>query len=191
MTGLVLDYVFFSKYCHVCAIHEAELGADAKAYDFVVSMDAYNDDVVEREECVNHVHKRIGIALLNLTKQQKLRWPSHEGQHKALYFQRMYRRAIVNNAINVESICSAIWAALFHCLLPDEEQHHTRCPPSEGSWCFFLRAEAVGEGPGPDKDNVHHPLENSVAEALIQVYKCIVGPKPAQAPSEREDREEQ
>ena len=32
------------------------------------------------------------------------------------------------------------------------------------------------EEPGPDKDNVHHPLENSVAEALIRVYKRMSDP---------------
>ena len=54
---------------------------DSKAYDLLVSMDVYKGTAVKREQCVYHAHKRMGTALLNLTKQQKLRhWPSHEEQ---------------------------------------------------------------------------------------------------------------
>ena len=120
----------------------------------------------------------MGTALLNLTKQQKLggRGAGCLTKDKVLYFQRMYRRAIVNNTGDVDSMRSAIWAALFHCMSTDEP-HHTRCPPGEGSWCFFRQAEAVGEEPGPHKDNVHHPLEYSVAEAMIPMYNHV-GPQP-------------
>ena len=231
-TGLVLDYVVLSKYCHACVIHEAQLGAgtedfdewfrghqaqcaknyegssnameveaacrlwsrslekhglrytgflgdgDSKAYDSVVSLDVYHGIPVEREECVNHAHKRMGTALLNLTKQQKLggRGIGRLTKDKAMYFQRMYRRAIVRNVDDVDGMRSAIWAALFHCMSSDEAPHHTRCPPGEDTWCFFQRAEALGEEPAPHKDNIHHALDYSVAEAMVPVYQRMSDP---------------
>ena len=44
---------------------------DSKAYNAVIKLEVYGGPVV-KEECVNHVHKRMGTALRNLTKQKKL-----------------------------------------------------------------------------------------------------------------------
>ena len=44
---------------------------DSKAYTAVVKLDVYDVPIV-KEECVNHVHKRMGTALRNLTKQKRL-----------------------------------------------------------------------------------------------------------------------
>ena len=41
---------------------------DSKAYNAVVKLDV----PIVNEECVNHVHKRMGTALRNLTKQKRL-----------------------------------------------------------------------------------------------------------------------
>ena len=42
---------------------------DSKAYQAVVDLEPYGPDVtIEREECVNHTHKRMGTALLKLEK---------------------------------------------------------------------------------------------------------------------------
>ena len=45
-TGLVLDYVVLSKYCHACAIHEAELGAESAEFE-----DWYRS---HREQCAKN-----------------------------------------------------------------------------------------------------------------------------------------
>ena len=46
---------------------------DSKAYQAVVQLEPYGPDVeIVREECVNHAHKRMGTALLKLSREKKL-----------------------------------------------------------------------------------------------------------------------
>ena len=46
---------------------------DSKAYQAVVEVEPYGPDVeIIREECVNHAHKRMGTALLKLSREKKL-----------------------------------------------------------------------------------------------------------------------
>ena len=46
---------------------------DSKAHKAVVVMEPYGPDVeIVKEECLNHVHKRMGTALLKLSKEKKL-----------------------------------------------------------------------------------------------------------------------
>ena len=44
---------------------------DSEAYKDVLELNPYNVDI-EREECNNHAHKRIGTALRNISKSSKL-----------------------------------------------------------------------------------------------------------------------
>ena len=44
---------------------------DSKAYKAVLELNPYNVDI-EREECTNHAHKRMGTALRNISKSSKL-----------------------------------------------------------------------------------------------------------------------
>ena len=39
---------------------------DSKAYNAVLQLNPYNVDI-EREECTNHAHKRMGIVLRNIS----------------------------------------------------------------------------------------------------------------------------
>ena len=146
---------------------------DSKAFDAVVALAPYGETGIERQECVNHAHKRMGTALLNLTKQEKLggRGYGRLTKDKAMYYQRMYRRAIVNNVGDCDGMRSAVWATLFHCLSTDDDPHHTRCPTGEDSWCFYQKAIATDEEPGPHTEHIHHPLDYPVAEAMVPVYK--------------------
>ena len=46
---------------------------DSKAHRAVVVMEPYGRDVeIVKEECLNHAHKRMGTALLKLSKEKKL-----------------------------------------------------------------------------------------------------------------------
>ena len=51
-----------------------------------------------------------------------------------------------------------------------------RCPSGESSWCFFRKAEAAGEEPGPHEQNVHHDISYEVAQAMVQVYQRMSDP---------------
>ena len=90
----------------------------------------YGNMEIERHECMTHMYDRMDTALFNLTKLEKLcgRGYSRLTKDKSMFCQRMYCWAIIKNVADCEGMCSAVWATLFHCLLTDDDPHHTRCP---------------------------------------------------------------
>ncbi len=228
VTGLVIDYVVLSTYCHSCslkrhefrdqpdafnawyAVHKEDcsinytgssnameveaakrlwgrslaLGlmytglvgdGDSKAYQAVVHLEPYGPGTeILKEECINHAHKRMGTALLKLTKGQKLggRGQGRLTKDKAIRLQHYYRFAITADATpNIESMRTRIWATLFHCASTDDEPQHDRCPDGIDSWCFYKRAVAADEEPPCHADNVKHALAADVCKAMVPVYQ--------------------
>ena len=55
----------------------------------------------------------------------------------------------------------------------DEEPLHSKCPPGSDSWCFYQKAMAKGETPGPHKDNIKTPLRKQVAETMEPTYNRL------------------
>ena len=45
---------------------------DSEAYNAVCDFNPYCGVEIKKEECLNHAHKRIGTALINLSKEKKL-----------------------------------------------------------------------------------------------------------------------
>ncbi len=99
--------------------------------------------------------KGLGIALLNLTKEFRLggRGRGRLTKEKALKLQYYYRFAITNNVGNIDGTRNAIWANLLHCMSTDDAPHHSRCPNSPSSWCFYNRALANDQEPPAHEDN--------------------------------------
>ena len=151
---------------------------DSKAYDALLELGPYPGVDIEREECVNHAHKRLGTALINLAKTAKLGGRGHGRltQTKAIQLQNYYRAAIVNNVGDADAMRSAVWATLLHCMSTDADPHHTCCPSGEESWCFYQRALASGEEPESHEERVKHPLAYEVAEAMLPVYERMSNP---------------
>ena len=104
------------------------------------------DNPVEKEDCINHTHKRMGMALLKLIKAEKLgdRGTGRLTQAKALTFQSYYRQAITSNLGDIDAMRKAIWASLFHCMSTDSDPHHDRCPPGADS--------------GPHQTHISNPI---------------------------------
>ena len=159
------------KYTHMLS------DGDSKAYNAVVSMDPY-DSPIEREECINHAHKRMGTSLIKLSQKGKLggRGFGKLTQAKALKFQMYYRGAIINNVGNPDGMRTAIWATLQHCMSTDEEPLHNNCPVGSDSWCFYQKAVAADVDPPPHKASIKFPISKSVAEAMIPVYTRMSDP---------------
>ena len=83
---------------------------DCKAYAAVVKLKPYDDNGIEREECVNHAHKRMGVALRRLTKAEKLGGRGHGRlmETKTNNFQRYYNIAISKNLGNPDAMKDAV-----------------------------------------------------------------------------------
>ncbi|GFU88191.1 uncharacterized protein TNCV_845841 [Trichonephila clavipes] len=88
LTNLVVDFEVLSKYCHECSMVAKDLGegspefliwksgairyttilcdCDTKTHQHLNEKQVYGDDVaIEKEDCVNHVAKRLGTAFRN------------------------------------------------------------------------------------------------------------------------------
>ncbi len=143
---------------------------DSTAFKAVVEAKPYGEVSVEKLECINHAHKRMGTALRKLTKEKRLggRGKGRLTAAKCNNLQNYYRGAILDNLGNLESMRAAIWAGLFHSMSTDENPHHTRC----GSWCWYRKALDAGEVP-PSHDE--HPgstyVTAEVAEQMVPVYR--------------------
>ena len=150
---------------------------DSKAYNAVVKLDVYDVPIV-KEECVNHVHKRMGTALRNLTKQKRLggRGLGRLTQDKTMKLQHYYRYAVLNNVGNADGMRRAIWATLFHCMSTDEEPQHEKCPDGADSWCFYKKAIAMDKVPNSHKQHVRVPLDVSVAKEMVPIYDRLSDP---------------
>ena len=150
---------------------------DSKAFDAVVADCPYGEDAkLSKEDCVNHVSKRMGAALRNLSSTLKAQKQSISGkgkltQEKITKIQNYYGRAIKDNAGNIEMMKKRIFAILFHLSSTDETPKHMHCPPGEKSWCFWQRAIAQEKAPGPHKD--HDIIPADVGKKLVPIFKRL------------------
>ena len=98
---------------------------DSKTFKAVSDLNLFGKLIV-KEECVNHVHKRMGTALRHLSKSKKLggKGQGRLTQDKTIKFQHYYRFAVMNNIGDSETMRNAIWATLFHCASTDMPPQH-------------------------------------------------------------------
>ena len=147
---------------------------DSVAFNAVRELQPYGATrPVTKLECVNHVHKRMGTALRKASKDGGLggRGYGKLTADKCVRLQNYFRGAILSNLDSEEKMRNAIWASFFHSTSTDEDPHHLRCPEGEESWCFFRRAEARGEDPGPHAQHCGTAITRQVATALIPIYQ--------------------
>jgi hypothetical protein len=139
---------------------------DSAAYLSVERLKPYGEDDVIKEDCANHVAKRLGTALrkkTGLPRGHKLK--DHTIKKMCLY----YRIAISNNRGDVEKMHRAIWASYLHSASTDNAHQHTFCPTGEDSWCTYNRALAKRETPPPHKPRLTKPQ----AEGIRDIYERL------------------
>ncbi|XP_075737571.1 uncharacterized protein LOC142777120 [Rhipicephalus microplus] len=144
---------------------------DSKAYAAVCEAQVYGSKAVTKEDCTNHVAKRLGAAL------RKLKTPLPRGQKlsdKTIQrLQNYYQIAITSNRGSVRGMFCAIWASYFHSCSSNKANSHKFCPDGKESWCKQKRALALGE-PAPE----HTPLlTKAQGKALLPTYKRLTDAK--------------
>ena len=143
----------------------------------MVEKEVYGKDTtLSKEDCVNHVSKRMGTALRNLKDQCTTQGQSISGKgkltnEKILKIQNYYGRAIKGNSEDPQVMKQRIFAILFHLTSTDENPRHVHCPPGEKSWCFWQRAGAKQESPGPHKG--HETLPNEIGKKLVPIFQRL------------------
>lgn len=144
---------------------------DSKAYTAVAEAKVYGEVVVDKEECTNHVAKRLGTALRKLPTRLPRGEKLTDGTIQKL--QNYYRIAITNNRGDILKMHRAIWASYFHSSSSNTAGSHRYCPEGATSWCKHRRAEALGEAP-PD----HTPiLTKAQGLAVLPIYKRLTDEK--------------
>lgn len=140
---------------------------DSKAYNGVCDAKVYGAGAICKEDCTNHVAKRLGTGI------RKLPTPLPRGEKlKPATIEKLqtyYQIAITGNRGNLRDMYTAIWASYFHSCSTDGAGSHNFCPPGQESWCKHKRAEAMGE-PAPQ----HTPLlTKAQGRALLPIYKRL------------------
>ena len=154
---------------------------DSKSFSHLAENKVYGDDIViEKEECVNHVSKRMGAALNHLKDECRVQGQSITGKGKLtnqmiIKIQNYYGRAIKDNAEDVSLMKRRIFAILFHLTSTDKEPKHTHCPPGDKSWCFWQRALSKNEDPGTHKE--HETLPVDVGRKLVPIFQRLTNEK--------------
>ncbi|GFR76302.1 hypothetical protein ElyMa_000478500 [Elysia marginata] len=142
---------------------------DAKTHKTISDLQPYSEDVlIDKEECINHVGKRLGASLRNVVSnasKQKVtlggRGHGRLTQNAIRKLSIYYSRAVRSHRC-VKKMRQAVFASLYHCCSTDKNPQHQFCPIGEKSWCFFNSAVAKDETPGPHKKLVHTPLKSKL-----------------------------
>lgn len=85
---------------------------DSKAFDVVVGLDVYDGKKLTKEECINHVVKRLTTALTNLRKDTGLRI-SGKGMLTLTLINTLhtyYQKSIIQNAGDIDNMRRSISA---------------------------------------------------------------------------------
>ncbi|XP_050709396.1 uncharacterized protein LOC126994185 [Eriocheir sinensis] len=169
---------------------------DSSAYKAVCALNdgtgPYSCRVV-KEECINHVGKRLGTRLRKLKKETAVMTTTKTGKARRLSvlggakkltdhvidkLSFYYNSAIRRTArTTVEEMKQAIWQSFFH-LSAKEDQHHALCPRGAQSWCFVKRAEAEGKQPESHSTKSLYlaSLPHEQLELVKGVYRDLASP---------------
>ena len=163
---------------------------DSKAYDAVKALEVYGENKeIQKEDCINHVAKRMGTALRNLVEVSKAQKKSIAGKGKLenselfkfqLYqvyqlkfakIQNYYGHAIKDNCSDVGLCKNRIMAIILDLSSTDAAPKHAQCPPGANSWCFFQRSLAKSEDPGSHKEHETLPVE--IGKQLVPIFQRL------------------
>ena len=156
---------------------------DTKTIEALLESKPYGCKKVRKDECVNHVAKRMGKGLRNLveTKRKQKIKPALGGkgvgkltEKKIVRLQRYYKKAILSND-SVDGMYKAIWATFYHCISTDAKPQHADCPAGKKSYCFYQRAIAAKakEMPLHTETSQQTKLSPDVGKHVREVYERL------------------
>lgn len=173
---------------------------DSSAYKAVCQLNngkgPYLNVKVSKQECINHAEKRMGYRLMKLkkelseitkTKTGKLRKISLLPGRNLLtqklieYIQGCYGKALRSHTnTSVDIMRRAVWATYFHMTSSDKHPGgHKMCPKGAESWCFYNRAQALGEEPSSHdtRKNTARNIPKELIGHIRQVFKDMSDPE--------------
>ena len=150
---------------------------DSKTIQALNKEKIYGDHAVVKEDCVNHVAKRMWTAIDTMKKKLMGTPNSITGRGKVTKevqdkLSGYYASQLKKNAPDVKAMRDGVYASLFHMVSTDADPHHKYCPDGDMSWRFFKRCQATGETPRPHKPT----MSRNVADKLLPVYQRLTTP---------------
>lgn len=151
---------------------------------------------VVKEECKNHLHKRLGSRIFSLKRQMREKRETATGKiqfrttlqitDKAIEHLQRYFLAAVNRHIggNWKDLKIDIMSTFFHCSSTDENPRHQLC---SDKWCLFKQDELAGRQVRPHSEmrvairssdpdvlkKIHEIYQDLTREELLQ--RCLKG----------------
>ena len=124
-----------------------------QTFKHLCELNVYGEDVsLTKEECINHIAKRLDTALRKLSTQTKKAGVTLGGRGRGKLtlatitkLTAYYGKAIRAHPKKLDEIQAAVFATFYHASSTDEKPEHDRCPKGKDSWCFFQRALAEGK----------------------------------------------
>ncbi|GBN68878.1 hypothetical protein AVEN_109277-1 [Araneus ventricosus] len=150
---------------------------DSKTHQHL--LDVYGDNMkISKEECLNHVAKRLGTRLRNKVKECRSKGVIIGGRKDGslkeipiLKLTNFYRKTIKDNVPDVQKMKTAIFASLLHTSSTDKAPKHNKCPTGVTPWCFYQRALANNEKP-----KSHSSMKTKLSEQVLKKYcLCMKG----------------
>ncbi|CAN7944596.1 unnamed protein product, partial [Ixodes hexagonus] len=147
---------------------------DSKAFNHVASLGLYDKDM-QKEDCVNHVAKRMYAGMDKVKKTKK--GLGGKGKLTNVVMKRLtsfYATTLKDNAPDVVKMQKGVFASLFHSYSTDAEPRHQACPQGEDSWCHFNRHKALVAAGKPSAPRPHRPaFSRDIAKELVPLYNRL------------------
>ena len=155
-----------AKYIFECAERKRGLryttmlcDGDSKAFTQANKSVPYE---VVKEDCINHVAKRMYKGLDNVKKSNKAKLNRKLTKKNIEYISNMYAHNLKTAAPDVKKMKRSVLAMFFHMMSNNVEYNHRMCPEGIDSWCHFRAAEA-----GSTTARDHNPVFSKDVGPLI------------------------
>ena len=149
--------IFKRSICKRCLLFGTMLcDGDSSAYDGIRFV--YDNFERDKEDCVNHIAKRMFNALMNLKKSNKKAFDRKLTEHMITKITNIYAANLKRAAPDVDKMRSDVIGGIFHMAATDKNPNHKKCPDGVDSWCSYKRAIANDETPPKHKPTYKHSI---------------------------------
>ncbi|GBL99588.1 hypothetical protein AVEN_68848-1 [Araneus ventricosus] len=125
---------------------------------------------ISKEECLNHVAKRLGIGLRSKVKEWRSKCVTNGGRKEGSLKEstlfkhtNLYRKAIKESVPDVQNMTTAIFASLFHNSSTYKAPKHNKFPTGLSSWSFYQSTLANNEEP-----KSHSSMKTKLSEQVLE-----------------------
>ena len=153
---------------------------DAKAVTSLNNANIYTEPIV-KEDCVNHVSKRLYNGIERLKQSSK--GSKHHLSGKGRITQKLqkqlsisYSQALKDAAPDAQYMQRAVLATLYHRTSTDTHPQHQYCPEGNGSWCKYQVETSQGV---LDKNRQYKhkvSIKPEYGEQLVSLYNRLSSP---------------